>query len=101
MSGPGANPYASNRHADVMNEDPADEAGKLRLVEEVKNRAKGAFQQKDMPSAELLYGKAIQVLDTLPGKQEAVLYSNRAMVRLNLNKPEGALADCKLCLSLE
>lgn len=101
MAGPGVNPYAANRHADVLNETPADEAGKLRLVEEVKNRAKGAFMQKDMPSAELLYGKAISVLESLPEKQEAVLFSNRAMVRLNLNKPEGALEDCKKCLSLD
>lgn len=95
------NPFAANLHADVMATFPTDEAGKLRLVEEVKHRAKGAFQQKDMPSAELLYGKAIEMLDTLPGKQEAVLYSNRAMVRLNLNKPEDALADCKKCLGLD
>lgn len=101
MGGPGSNPFASNRHADVLSEVPSDEAGKLRLVEEVKNRAKGAFQQKDMPSAELLYGKAIEVLNSLPEKREAVLYSNRAMVRLNLNKPEEALEDCKQCLSLD
>eukprot|EP00933_Yihiella_yeosuensis_P082344 TRINITY_DN9619_c0_g2_i1.p1 TRINITY_DN9619_c0_g2~~TRINITY_DN9619_c0_g2_i1.p1 ORF type:complete len:392 (+),score=110.33 TRINITY_DN9619_c0_g2_i1:86-1261(+) len=101
MGGPGMNPYASNRHADVLCEDPVDEAAKIRLVEEVKNRAKGAFAQKDMPSAELLYGKAISVLDTLPGKQEATLYSNRAMVRLNLNKVEDALSDAKKCLELD
>jgi hypothetical protein len=101
MAGPGANPYASNRHADVLNEEPTDEAGKMRLVEEIKNRAKGAFAQKDMPSAELLYGKAITVLETMPGKIEATLYSNRAMVRLNLSKVEGALSDTKKCLEID
>lgn len=101
MGGPGSNPYAANRHADMLTEEPADEAGKLRLVEEVKNRAKGAFQQKDMPSAELLYGKAITLLDSLPGKAEAALYSNRSMVRLNLSKVEGALEDAKKCLELD
>mmetsp|Transcript_75761 Transcript_75761/g.190530 ORF Transcript_75761/g.190530 Transcript_75761/m.190530 type:complete len:399 (+) Transcript_75761:61-1257(+) len=101
MSGPTGNPYASNRHADVLNEEPTDDAAKLRLVEEIKNRAKGAFAQKDMPSAELLYGKAISVLDTIPGKQEATLYSNRSMVRLNLNKVEEALQDSKKCLELD
>lgn len=99
--GPGSNPYAANRHADVLHEEPTDEAAKMRLVEEVKNRAKGAFMQKDMPSAELLYGKAIAVLDTIPGKQEATLYSNRAMVRLNLSKVEGALEDSNKCLALD
>mmetsp|Transcript_52225 Transcript_52225/g.124520 ORF Transcript_52225/g.124520 Transcript_52225/m.124520 type:complete len:405 (+) Transcript_52225:63-1277(+) len=101
MAGVTGNPYASNRHGDVLNEDPTDEAAKIRLVEEVKNRAKGAFQQKDMVSAELLYGKAISLLESLPEKREAVLYSNRAMVRLNLNKVEGALEDSKKCLEMD
>jgi len=101
MSGPTSNPYASNRHADVLGENPTEEGPKLRLCEEVKNRAKGAFQQKDMPSAELLYGKAIDLLATLPGKSEAALYSNRAMVRLNLNKVEGALEDTNKCLEID
>lgn len=101
MAGPGANPYAANRHADVMNEEPVDEAGKLRLVAEVKNRAKGAFAQKDMPSAELLYGKAISVLESLPDKREAALYSNRSMVRLNMNKVEEALADANKCIEVD
>eukprot|EP00971_Amphidinium_carterae_P121697 2410108-Amphidinium_carterae.1 len=34
MSGPTGNPYASNRHADVLGEDPSDVPAKLRLVEE-------------------------------------------------------------------
>jgi len=54
-----------------------------------------------MPSAELLYGKAIAILDTMPGKQEAPLYSNRSMVRLNLNKAEEALADANKCLEVD
>merc|ERR1719230_1315011 len=101
MAGPSCNPYAGNRHADVLNADPTDEAAKLRLVDEVKNRAKGAFTQKDMPSAELLYGKAISLLEGLPEKREAALYSNRSMVRLNLNKVEEALADANKCLEVD
>jgi len=66
----------------------------------VKARAKGAFTQKDMTWAELLYGKAIQILDELPEKREATLYSNRAMVRLNLNKVQEALDDANMCLQL-
>ncbi|CAL1164513.1 unnamed protein product [Cladocopium goreaui] len=101
MGGPSGNPYANNRHADVLNDEPVEEAAKLRLCEEVKNRAKGAFAQKDMPSAELLYGKAIDLLASLPQKSEAALYSNRSLVRLNLNKVEGALDDAKKCLALD
>jgi len=101
MAGLTSNPYSGHRHADVLHEEPTDDAVKLRLVEEVKARAKGAFAQKDMPSAELLYSKAISLLETIPGKAEAPLYSNRAMVRLNLNKVEGALEDAKSCLSID
>eukprot|EP00928_Gymnodinium_smaydae_P057955 TRINITY_DN4117_c0_g1_i1.p1 TRINITY_DN4117_c0_g1~~TRINITY_DN4117_c0_g1_i1.p1 ORF type:complete len:395 (+),score=129.34 TRINITY_DN4117_c0_g1_i1:77-1261(+) len=101
MAGPTGNPFAANRHADVLNENPTDEAAKLRLVEEVKNRAKGAFTQKDMPSAELLYGKAISLQESLGGKAEAALYSNRSMVRLNLNKVEGALDDANKCIAVD
>lgn len=101
MAGPCGNPYANSRHADVLNVDPPDDDAKLRLVEEVKARAKGAFSQKDMPSAELLYGKAISLLASIPGKEEATLYSNRSMVRLNLNKVEESLADANKCLELD
>jgi tetratricopeptide (TPR) repeat protein len=101
MNGPSSNPYSGNRHADVLHLEPTEESAKVRLVEEVKNRAKGAFSQKDMLSAELLYSKAISLLDTMPGKAEAPLYSNRAMVRLNLNKVEGALEDAKSCIGVD
>mmetsp|Transcript_109246 Transcript_109246/g.308157 ORF Transcript_109246/g.308157 Transcript_109246/m.308157 type:complete len:397 (-) Transcript_109246:121-1311(-) len=101
MTGPTGNPYAANRHADVLNEEPTDDDAKMRLVGEIKNRAKGAFAQKDMPSAELLYGKAIKLLDSMPGKAEAAMYSNRAMVRLNLSKVEDALEDSKKCLEID
>jgi len=102
MAGPTGNPYGgANRHADVLGESPEDGPAKLRLVEEVKNRAKGAFQQKDMVSAELLYGKAISLLEGLPGKAEAALYSNRSMVRLNLSKVDESLADADKCLELD
>merc|ERR1712066_969630 len=62
---------------------------------------KGAFQSKDMPSAELLYGKAIELLEGIPEKQEATLYSNRSMVRLNLNKIEDSLKDANKCIELD
>ena len=71
------------------------------FLKESSIRFPGAFVQKDMPSAELLYGKAIDLLASLPQKSEAALYSNRSMVRLNLNKTEGALEDAKKCLELD
>lgn len=102
MAAPGANPYAGNAHADVLNDEPADDGAKLRLVEEIKNRAKGAFAQKDMRSAELLYGKAISLQEKVTeGKVEAALLSNRAMVRLNLSRVEEALSDCNRCIEID
>ena len=52
MGGPSGNPYANNRHADVLNEEPTDETAKLRLCEEVKNRAKGGKNGKNTDQAE-------------------------------------------------
>lgn len=103
MSGGGGvseNPFLGNRHADVLSENPTDPDARGRLCEEVKNRAKGAFQQKDMPSAELLYGKAIELLEGT-GKEESTLFSNRAMVRLNLSKVEGARDDANRAIKLD
>merc|ERR1719361_164617 len=54
-----------------------------------------------MPSAELLYGKAITLLESMPGKAEAALYSNRSMVRLNLSKVELALEDANKCIEVD
>jgi len=54
-----------------------------------------------MLSAEALYGKAITLLESVPGKAEAALYSNRSMVRLNLNKVEQSLEDAKKCLEVD
>merc|ERR1712039_640171 len=44
---------------------------------------------------------AIELLEGIPEKQEAALYSNRSMVRLNLNKVEDSLKDAKKCIELD
>ena len=63
----------------MLNVEANREEGKLRLLEVVRNRAKDASHQKDMPTAEAPNGKAANVLNTKQGKQEAVLYCNRAL----------------------
>merc|ERR1719335_1010996 len=53
-----------------------------------------------MMSAEALWSKAIEMLQALK-KPEVALYSNRAMARLNLNRPEDALADTEEAIKLD
>jgi len=82
-------------HNDVLMREPGDAAETARLVEELRQRAKGAFGQKDMPSCEALYSKAIKLLGD---QAEPQLYSNRALVNLNLGKLEKARDDARAAL---
>ena len=51
----------NNAHQDILNaEMPQDEDKKKQYLEELKLRAKGAFQTKDLYNAEKLYGRAIE-----------------------------------------
>jgi Flp pilus assembly protein TadD len=94
VGGPGG--MLGNMHADVLNHVPENDEAKERLLEELKRRAKGAFKVKDMPSCDLLYSKALEFC-----KDDATLFSNRAMVYLNLGKVDEALKDCESCLKLD
>jgi tetratricopeptide (TPR) repeat protein len=96
MEGGGPMGALGNPHADVLNSFPSDEEAKKSLLEEVRRRAKGAFQAKDMRSCDLLYTKALELCTT-----DATLYSNRAMVYLNLSKVDEALADAKAAIKLD
>lgn len=83
-------------HADVLNHAIVNEKEKdMRLRDEVRSRATGAFQCGDMGSAELLFSKAIEI------HPEAVLYSNRSMVRLKMGRNELALKDAEKALELD
>jgi len=82
----GDNPF-SNIHGDVLNATPEDDQSKRNLVEELKNRARAAVGRKNWPEAEALYSKGLEVLP------DAILYSNRSLVRLSLDKKDEALAD--------
>eukprot|EP00451_Oxyrrhis_marina_P000641 CAMPEP_0204270960 /NCGR_PEP_ID=MMETSP0468-20130131/19190_1 /ASSEMBLY_ACC=CAM_ASM_000383 /TAXON_ID=2969 /ORGANISM="Oxyrrhis marina" /LENGTH=389 /DNA_ID=CAMNT_0051246559 /DNA_START=34 /DNA_END=1203 /DNA_ORIENTATION=- len=88
------NPFAGNPHADVLGHTPTETEEIARLLAEVKARGKGAFGQKDMPNAEKLYNKAIELAAALKAP-EAPLFSNRSAARLNLRMYEGALEDGK------
>lgn len=77
-----------NFHDDVLTAEPSDMEGKLSLVEEIKNRAKGCIQTKNYPTAIQLYTKAIELLPN-----DAILYANRSMCHLGMNNGTGALND--------
>lgn len=96
MEGGGPMGALGNPHADVLNTFPEGEEAKTSLLEEVRRRAKGAFQAKDMRSCDLLYSKALELCTT-----DATLYSNRAMVYLNLSKVDEALADANAAIKLD
>lgn len=88
------NPFAS-LHRDVLDANPEDQAGKEKLVEELRSRAKGAISTKQYPAADLLYGKAVEVLP------DATLYGNRSMVRFSMGKFSESLEDAQKSASLD
>jgi tetratricopeptide (TPR) repeat protein len=77
-------------HSDVLSAEPADEEGKVRLVEEIKNRAKGSLTTKNYPEAIQLYTKGIELRPN-----DAILFANRSMCHLQMGKADLALADAE------
>lgn len=75
-------------HQDVLNATPDSQEAKLRLVEEIKSRAKGSVSNKNWPEAITLYSKGIELLP-----EDATLYANRSMCYLNMNNGVDALND--------
>mmetsp|Transcript_10674 Transcript_10674/g.13854 ORF Transcript_10674/g.13854 Transcript_10674/m.13854 type:complete len:394 (+) Transcript_10674:293-1474(+) len=90
----GENPF-SNIHNDILNAQPEDDTSKQNLIEEIKSRARAAVGRKNWPEAECLYTKGIEV------HPDAILYSNRALVRINLNKSEEALDDAEKAIAAD
>lgn len=62
----------------------------MRLVEELKNRARGSVSSKNYPEAIQLYSKAIEVKPN-----DAILLSNRSMCYLSMGKASEALSDAE------
>jgi len=89
------NPFAS-LHRDVLDANPTDQAGKDKLLEELRDRAKGAITSKQYPAADLLYTKAIEIMS-----EDATLYGNRSMVKLTLGQFKDALEDANKCINLD
>ena len=84
-------------HDDVLNATPSDEASSLRLIEEIKNRAKGSIASHNYPGAIALYTKAIDICPDQPATK-AILYSNRSLCHFSMGCYDLAITDADLSI---
>lgn len=82
-------------HDDVLRASPETPEETERLVLEIKERAKHAFQNKDMMVCEKLYSKAIEV------QESATMFANRSAVRLTMGRIESSVVDAKKATTLD
>lgn len=82
-------------HNDVLLAEPSDNSDKLRLVEELKNRAKGSIKQQNYPEAIQLYKKALSVIPTEDKSAIAILHANISMCQLAIKKFQDALESAE------
>ena len=75
----------------------------MRLITEIKDRAKSSIKFKDYPSAVKLYDKAIEIskVAELTVNEHAILFANKSMVLLGMNKSEDALAAASEAISID
>ena len=72
-------------HDDVLNAVPADDASSLKLIEEIKNRAKGSIASHNYRGAVTLYTKAIEICPSGSAGAKAILFSNRSLCHYSKN----------------
>ncbi|GMH78933.1 hypothetical protein TL16_g07981 [Triparma laevis f. inornata] len=82
-------------HDDVLKASPTSPEQTSKLIEEIKSRGRAAFGQGNYPLAEVLYSKGIEL------DPHAILYSNRALARMNLGKLDESIDDSKSSISLD
>eukprot|EP00559_Dactyliosolen_fragilissimus_P005144 CAMPEP_0184858066 /NCGR_PEP_ID=MMETSP0580-20130426/3175_1 /TAXON_ID=1118495 /ORGANISM="Dactyliosolen fragilissimus" /LENGTH=428 /DNA_ID=CAMNT_0027353987 /DNA_START=18 /DNA_END=1301 /DNA_ORIENTATION=- len=88
-------------HNDVLSATPSSTDEKLRLISELKSRGRVSVTSKRYPDGRDLYSKAIEVMTTLIDgendtehkKELAILYSNRSLCNLQMNKSSEARDD--------
>jgi tetratricopeptide (TPR) repeat protein len=92
MFGNNDNIPGNSYHNDVLLAEPSENSDKLRLVDELKNRAKGSIKQQNYPEAIQLYKKALSVIPTEDTKSAiAILHANISMCQLSIKKFQDAL----------
>lgn len=86
---------------DVLQAQPVGDESKLKLIEEIKSRAKGCLAAKNYPEAVALYSKAIEVCPEGQNPAKAILYANRSMCRLAMSLGAGAVEDAQTATELD
>lgn len=80
-------------HNDVLNAVPVDDESALKLIEEIKNRAKGCISSHNYPGAISLYTKAIEICPNASLGAKAILYSNRSLCHYSMSNSDPAIDD--------
>lgn len=90
-------------HSDIMNAEPESKDSATRLINEIKDRAKSSIKFKDYPSAVKLYDKAVEVAKVaeLTANEHAILFANKSMVLLSMNKGADALEAANLAIATD
>jgi len=90
-------------HSDIMGAEPDNKDSAVRLITEIKDRAKSSIKFKDYPSAVRLYDKAIEIskVAELTVNEHAILFANKSMVLLSMNKGDDALAAASEAISID
>lgn len=85
-------------HDDVLNAVPTDEESSLKLIEEIKNRAKGSISSHNYRGAITLYTKAIDICPSESASHKAakaILYSNRSLCYCSMGSSDSAITDAE------
>uniref|UniRef100_A0A7S4ARV6 Activator of Hsp90 ATPase AHSA1-like N-terminal domain-containing protein n=1 Tax=Pseudo-nitzschia australis TaxID=44445 RepID=A0A7S4ARV6_9STRA len=79
-------------HRAVLEATPDDDAGKVRLVEELQSRGRAAVGAKSWMDAKLLYEKCLTITDcsAVDNKKKAVFHSNLSLVESGMGEFEKA-----------
>jgi hypothetical protein len=80
-------------HNDVLDAVPIDDESSLKLIEEIKNRAKGSISSQNYPVAITLYSKAIDICPPNSQGARAILLSNRSLCHFSMSNLDSAIDD--------
>jgi hypothetical protein len=80
-------------HNDVLDAVPIDDESSLKLIEEIKNRAKGSISSQNYPVAITLYSKAIDICPPNSQGARAILLSNRSLCHFSMSNIDSAIDD--------
>lgn len=79
---------------------PTNDEQRLKLIEEIKSRAKACITSRNYPEATRLYTKAME-LTVNDNPSLAILHANRSMIYLNMSKASDALVDADEAVKLD